>query len=231
MTAGNRGMGKRGIGEGTGGRGRGSGLPRAGGTAARRSGWRSAVGVTAAILAAACGGGTRAETGELPASGRYDIGRAATPAEVAALDIAILADGSNLPAGRGTVAQGAMVFGAKCATCHGVRGEGIAPNPRLVGRDPREGFPFGRDGKYVKTIGNYWPYATTLFDYVRRAMPLTASGSLSNDEVYAVTAWLLAQNEVIPGDATMDAAALRAVKMPARDRFVADDRKGGAEVR
>jgi cytochrome c len=150
---------------------------------------------------------------------------------VAALDIAILADGTNLPPGRGTVAQGAMVFGAKCASCHGVRGEGMPPNPRLVGREPREGFPFGRDGKYVKTIGNYWPYATTLFDYVRRAMPLTAPGSLTNDEVYAVTAWLLAQNEVIRGDAVLDAAALRDVKMPARDRFVPDDRKGGAEVR
>jgi cytochrome c len=124
-----------------------------------------------------------------------------------------------------------MVFGAKCASCHGVRGEGMPPNPRLVGREPREGFPFGRDGKYVKTIGNYWPYATTLFDYVRRAMPLTAPGSLTNDEVYAVTAWLLAQNEVIRGDAVLDAAALRDVKMPARDRFVPDDRKGGAEVR
>lgn len=199
--------------------------------AARRRGRLSFIGAGAALLAAACGGGTRSETGEPPPSGRYDIGRAATPAEVAALDIAILADGTNLPPGRGTVAQGAMVFGAKCASCHGVRGEGMPPNPRLVGREPREGFPFGRDGKYVKTIGNYWPYATTLFDYVRRAMPLTAPGSLTNDEVYAVTAWLLAQNEVIRGDAVLDAAALRDVKMPARDRFVPDDRKGGAEVR
>jgi cytochrome c len=185
----------------------------------------------AVVIAAACGGGTRAETGEPPASGRYDLGHAATPAEIAAIDIDVGPDGASLPAGRGTVAQGAMVFGAKCAACHGVHGEGMAPNPKLIGRDPREGFPFGRDGKYVKTIGNYWPYATTLFDYVRRAMPLTAPGSLTDDEVYAVTAWLLSQNEVIGADATLDAEALRQVKMPSRDRFVRDDRKGGAEVR
>ena len=199
--------------------------------AARWPGWHFAIAVATACGITACRGGTRSETGEPPASGRYDLGRPATPAEVAALDIAILADGTNLPPGRGTVAQGAMVFGSKCATCHGVRGEGVPPNPRLVGREPREGFPFGRDGKYVKTIGNYWPYATTLFDYVRRAMPLTAPGSLTNDEVYAVTAWLLAQNDVIRGDAVLDAAALREVKMPARDRFVPDDRRGGREVR
>lgn len=185
----------------------------------------------AILVATACSGGTRSETGEPPPTGRYGIGRAATPAEIAAEDIAIGPDGAKLPAGSGTVAQGAMIFGARCASCHGVHGEGISPNPKLVGRDPREGFPFGRDGKYVKTIGNYWPYATTLFDYVRRAMPLSAPGSLTDNEVYAVTAWLLAQNEVIPGDATLDAAALKAVKMPARDRFVKDDRKGGAEVR
>lgn len=192
------------------------------------------VGVLLAVavgFAAACSGGTRAETGEPPATGRYDLGRAATPAEIAREDIAIGPDGVTLPAGRGTVAQGAMLFGARCASCHGVHGEGIAPNPRLVGRDPREGFPFGRDGKYVKTVGNYWPYATTVFDYVRRAMPLTAPGSLTDDEVYALTAYLLAQNEIIPGDATLDAESLRQVKMPARDRFVKDDRKGGAEVR
>jgi cytochrome c len=108
----------------------------------------------------------------------------------------------------------------------------MAPaNPRLVGRDPREGFPFGREPRLEKTIGNYWPHATTLFDYVRRAMPFATPGSLTVDEVYAVTAWLLAQNEIIPPDATLDAASLRQVRMPSRARFVRDDRKGGAEVR
>jgi len=185
-----------------------------------------------ASLAAACSGGTRAETGEPPASGRYDLGRAATPEEIAAQNIDIGPDGADLPPGSGTVSQGAMVYGAKCASCHGLRGEGIPPAyPALVGREPREGFPFGRDPKAVKTIGNYWPHATTLFDYVRRAMPHLTPGSLTDNEVYAVTAWLLAKNEVISGDAVLDAETLRAVKMPARDRFVMDDRKGGREVR
>ncbi|MDA1082243.1 MAG: cytochrome c [Gemmatimonadetes bacterium] len=187
--------------------------------------------VVVALIASACSGGTRAETGELPASGRYELGRAATAAEIAAQDIDIGPDGLGLPAGSGTVAQGAMVFGAQCASCHGVRGEGISPFPQLIGREPRAGFPFGRDPRAVKTIGNYWPYATTLFDYVRRAMPQLTPGSLSDDEVYAVTAWLLAQNEVIAGDVVLNAETLRLVKMPARDRFVVDDRKGGPEIR
>ena len=185
----------------------------------------------ALIAATACGGGTRAETGEPPASGRYDLGRPATPEEIKEQDIDIGPEGSELPEGKGTVAQGAMVYGAKCASCHGMKGEGMNPFPKLVGRDPKDGFPFGRDGGLAKTIGNYWPHATTVFDYVRRTMPFLQPGSLTNDEVYAVTAWLLAQNEIIPANATLDAASLRAVKMPARDRFVRDDRKGGAEVR
>ena len=200
----------------------------------RMGGTRMSAPVAAVIVLgtlAACGR-RASETGELPPSGRYELGRAATPTEVAALDIDIGPDGTGLPVGRGTVAQGAMVFGAKCASCHGLRGEGMPPAyPKLVGRDPREGFPFGRDPALVKTIGNYWPYATTVFDYVRRSMPFLQPGSLTNDEVYAVTAWLLAQNEIIKSDATLDAASLKAVQMPARTRFVRDDRKGGAEVR
>jgi cytochrome c len=151
---------------------------------------------------------------------------------VAALNIDIGPDGVELPAGKGTAAEGAKIYGAQCASCHGLRGEGMAPAyPKLVGRDPKEGFPFGRDPALVKTIGNYWPHATTLFDYIKRSMPFLQPGSMTDDQVYAVTAWLLAQNEIIPADATLDAAALRAVRMPARDRFVKDDRKGGAEVR
>jgi S-disulfanyl-L-cysteine oxidoreductase SoxD len=167
---------------------------------------------------------------------RYGVGRAATAAEIAAWDIDISPDGTGLPQGSGTPEQGAMVFAAKCAVCHGPAGEGQvgappagqAAAPRLVGRDPREGFPFGQDPKLVKTVGNYWPYATTVFDYVRRTMPLTAPGSLTNSEVYAVVAFLLAENEVIGKTAVMDSATLAAVRMPARDRFVPDDRKGGA---
>ena len=97
--------------------------------------------------------------------------------------------------------------------------------PALIGRDPRgERFDFASDPSIPRTIGNYWSHATTLYDYIRRAMPLYAPGSLSADETYAVTAYLLAANQVIPHTAVLDAAALRAVQMPARDRYVADDR-------
>jgi mono/diheme cytochrome c family protein len=166
---------------------------------------------------------------------RFGVGRSATPAEIAALDVDVTPDGHGLPAGSGTPAQGATVFAAKCAACHGAAGEGQvgappagqAAAPKLVGRDPREGFPFGQDPKLVKTVGNYWPYATTVFDYVRRTMPITAPGTLTNNEVYAVVAFLLAQNEIIDKSAVLDSASLVAVKMPARDKFVVDDRKGG----
>ena len=183
-------------------------------------------------------------TGRLPADvqaapdppARFGVGRPATDSEVAAWDVDVGPDGKGLPTGSGTVAQGAAVFAAKCAACHGPAGEGQVgaplagspPAPKLVGRDPREGFPFGQDPKLVKTVGNYWPYATTVFDYVRRTMPITAPGSLTNNEVYAVVAFLLAKNEVIEPTAVMNSSTLPAVRMPARDKFVVDDRKGGA---
>ena len=170
---------------------------------------------------------------------RFGVGRAATATEVAAWDIDISPDGRGLPSGSGTPTQGAAVFAAKCAACHGAAGEGQAgpppagqaAAPKLVGRDPREGFPFGQDPKLVKTVGNYWPYATTIFDYVRRTMPITAPGTLSNNEVYAVVAFILAQNEIIDKNAVMDSGTLPAVKMPAHDKFVPDDRKGGVGFR
>jgi cytochrome c len=98
-----------------------------------------------------------------------------------------------------------------------------------VGREPEEGFPFGRQLRYVRTVGNYWPYATTLYDYIRRAMPLTAPGSLTPDEIYGVVAWLLVENRIVPPDAVIDAGTLPQVRMPAHDRFVNDDRAGGKE--
>jgi cytochrome c len=164
---------------------------------------------------------------------RYAFGRTPTRAEVAAWNTDVGPDGRELPPGRGTVAQGAALYQAKCAMCHNTNGQGMAPvYPALIGRDPKaEGFHFASDPKLVKTIGNYWPYATTVFDYVSRAMPYNAPGSLSSDQVYALTAYLLATNRVIPSDATLDARTLRAVKMPYADRFVPDDRRGGPEVR
>lgn len=168
-----------------------------------------------------------------PGSGaRYALGRSPSDAELSAIDTDVGSDGIELPPGSGTVAGGAALYAAQCASCHGTNGEGIAPNPALIGRDSAaEGFRFGTDPRLVKTIGNYWPYATTLFDYVKRAMPLAAPGSLRDDEVYALTAYLLAENGVIARDASLDAASLRLVRMPYRDRFVPDDRTGGGEAR
>ena len=186
----------------------------------------SIVGVSA--LLAACSRDQRVEQPR-----HYGFGRAATAQEIGARDIDAAPDGVGLPAGSGTVAQGQAVYLQKCAACHGAKGEGMLPlYPRLVGRDPAaEKFVFGSTPGLPRTIGNYWPYATTVFDYVRRAMPLTAPGSLTNDEVYAVTAYLLAANAAIPIDTRLDAVTLRAVKMPYVDRFVPDDRRGGHEVK
>jgi cytochrome c len=105
-------------------------------------------------------------------------------------------------------------------------------HPALIGRDPRaENFVFGQQAGLTRTIGNYWPNATTVFDYVRRAMPQSAPGSLTNDEVYALTAYLLAANQVIASDAMLDSASLGRVKMPYASRFVRDDRRGGKEIK
>ncbi len=158
--------------------------------------------------------------------GHFNLGRVASRAEIALLDTDIGPEGLELPPGRGSVRDGETIYRAQCAACHGAAGEGMAPVfPALIGRDPRgEDFNFAADASIPRTIGNYWPYATTLYDYIRRAMPLYTPGSLSADQTYAVTAYLLAANKVISDDVTLDAAALRAVRMPARDRFVPDDR-------
>ena len=174
-----------------------------------------------------------AVSGERPVVTRYGMGRTATSAEIAVLDIDVAPDGHGLPPGRGTVAQGTTLFAQKCANCHAAQGQGMPPVfPALVGRDPKgEGFPFANDWRITRTIGNYWPEATTIFDYVRRAMPHTAPGSLTNDEVYALTAFLLAANQVISRDAALDSASLMKVKMPYHDKFVRDNRRGGNEVK
>ena len=175
---------------------------------------------------------TRADTNRQPVR-HYGIGTAATQADIAGRDVDVGPDGAGLPRGSGSVADGQTVYAQQCASCHGERGEGKMPlYPRLVGRDSAaEGFAFGKDPRLVKTIGNYWPYASTVFDYVRRAMPLQAPGSLTNDQVYAVTAYLLAANQIIGPTTTLDSATLAQVKMPSVGRFVRDDRRGGAEVR
>jgi S-disulfanyl-L-cysteine oxidoreductase SoxD len=143
-----------------------------------------------------------------------NLGRVATPAEVAGWDVSIPPDGSGLPPGRGTSAQGAIVFEQKCQSCHGERGAG-QPNDRLVG-----GHGTLASKSPVRTVGSYWPFATTIFDYVRRAMPYTQSHSLSDDEVYAVTAYLLLLNGIIGESDVMNAETLPKVRMPNRDNFI-----------
>jgi S-disulfanyl-L-cysteine oxidoreductase SoxD len=175
-----------------------------------------------------------ADRGSTAAPSTYGLGTPATAAEIAALNTDASPSGAGLPPGRGDATKGAALFAAQCAACHGANGEGAPgnpPGPRLVGRDPREGFGFGNDPKLVRTVGNYWPEATTVFDYIKRTMPLSAPGSLSDDDVYSLTAHLLAANEILPAGATLDSASLMAVKMPAAGRFVRDDRRGGKEVK
>lgn len=191
------------------------------------------------VALAACGGeavdrssaAVAAADASYPAVREYDrghfrIGATPTPAQLVAWNTDIGPEGSELPEGRGSARDGAQIFAQQCAACHGAEGQGLEPlYPLLISRDPRgEGFDFASDPKIPRSIGNYWSHATTLYDYIRRAMPLYTPGSLSADETYAVVAYLLAANKVIPDTATLDAAALRAVQMPARDKFVPDDR-------
>jgi S-disulfanyl-L-cysteine oxidoreductase SoxD len=150
---------------------------------------------------------------------RYGIGRAAAPAEIAGWNIDIGGnDGSNLPGGSGTVERGRIVFTEQCASCHGDKGQG-GLGDRLVGGEGTLASP-----KPIKTVGSYWPYAPTLFDYIRRAMPLNAPQSLSDTDVYAVSAYVLYLNGLLPADATLDAKTLSALKMPNRGMFVGDPR-------
>ncbi|MEP6733681.1 MAG: c-type cytochrome, partial [bacterium] len=170
----------------------------------------SSIGIV--LLLIACRRVDDVKTGERPA--RYEIGHAPTPAEIAAIDIDANASGVGLPAGQGTAAEGAQIFAQKCASCHGAKGEGIDKVPRLIGREPAPGFVFALDAKAPKTIGNYWPYATTLYDYLHRTMPLSAPGSLTPSETYGLVAFLLSENGVVPATTVIDAKSLTAIKMP-----------------
>jgi mono/diheme cytochrome c family protein len=144
-----------------------------------------------------------------------NLGKPISPEDLASWDISIGPDGAGLPLGSGTVKQGEAVFAAKCQACHGEKGAGT-PNDRLVGG---QGSLPG-DKPPVKTVGSYWPYATTLFDYIRRAMPFNESKSLTSDEVYGVVAYLLNLNGVIPEGETLNAQSLPKVTMPNREGFV-----------
>jgi mono/diheme cytochrome c family protein len=144
-----------------------------------------------------------------------NLGKVMSPQEIASWDVSIGPDGKGLPPGSGTPQQGELVYVAKCLGCHGEKGAG-KPNDRLVG-----GQELLAPGQApVKTVGNFWPYATTVFDYVRRAMPLNDPKSLRDAEVYAVVAYILRLNGVIGENDTMDAKTLPSVRMPNRDGFV-----------
>ncbi|MDB5805992.1 MAG: cytochrome [Betaproteobacteria bacterium] len=164
------------------------------------------------ILLAACTACTLTITPAL-AQQRYNLGRPATPAEIAGWDIDVKADGTGLPKGRGTVAAGAAIFAEKCAACHGAKGEGSVAN-KLAGG----GGTLNTAGA-LKTVGSFWPYPTTLFDYIRRAMPHNAPQSLKSDEVYSLTAFILNVNGVIDAKAEMNQATLPKVQMPNKGGF------------
>ena len=158
------------------------------------------------------------------------IGRTANAEEIAKLDIDVRPDGTGLPEGKGTFAEGAKVYAAKCQSCHGANGAGGSAE-RLVNRESGTNWDFATNPKLVKTVGNYWPYATTLYDYTYRAMPFMQPGTLSPDETYSLVAYILALNKIVAEDAVMDRASLPKVVMPSRDRFVMDNRKGGKVVK
>ena len=163
-------------------------------------------------------------------SQKLGIGRVATEGEIAKVDIDVRPDGKGLPEGKGTFAEGAKVYAAKCQSCHGANGAGGSAE-RLVNRESGTNWDFATNPKLVKTVGNYWPYATTLYDYTYRAMPFMQPGTLSPDETYSLVAYILALNKIVAEDAVMDRASLPKVVMPSRDRFVMDNRKGGKVVK
>ena len=151
-------------------------------------------------------------------STRYGVGRPPTPEEIRELGSAIGPDGTGLPAGAGTVAAGRELFASQCERCHGPAGEG-GVGARLVGGQGTLVTP-----RPLKTVGSFWPYATTLWDYINRAMPFDRPGALEPAEVYAAVAYVLNLNGIIKEDLVMNASTLPKVTMPNRDGFVADPR-------
>ena len=169
----------------------------------------------ACAIALTVGAALAQSPGPTPAS--PGLGKPVTEANIKTWDIAVLPDGTNLPAGSGTPAQGARIYAEKCVACHaeGGKGGGAPGAGPLVGGDPLTN---GIDT--AKTIANYYAYATTVFDYIRRAMPYNAPRSLADNEVYALTAYILSLNKLIGENDVMDAKSLPQVKMPNRDNWI-----------
>jgi cytochrome c len=162
--------------------------------------------------------------------GPYPFGRPATPDEIAKFDIDIMPNGTGLPAGQGTYAEGAALFKDRCALCHGDNLKGGDATKVTFDRFTPRGEPLiGGRGTLttdnpVKTVESYWPYSTTLYDYIRRAMPFVAPGSLKDNEVYALVAFILAEGNIIDKVQVMNKDTLPKVQMPNRDGFIADPR-------
>ena len=153
-------------------------------------------------------------------AGQYDLGRPALPEEIAAWDLDVHPDGTGLPAGQGSVKDGERLFSARCAACHGEFAEGVGNWPELAGG---EGTLADKDP--VKTVGSYWPYLSTVWDYVHRSMPFGDAQSLSDDEVYAITAYILYSNYLVEEDFVLSQENFLEVAMPNADGFIVDDRE------
>jgi cytochrome c5 len=179
---------------------------------------RTSSGVALAVLLAA----ESLSAAEAP-SASLGIGRSASAHEISTNDLTVLPDGIGLPPGKGSAEQGAALYAAQCAACHGERGEGRDDFAALVG-----GAGSLASDQPVLTVGSYWPYATTVFDYIRRAMPYQGSGELSANDVYALTAWILAENKIVKRGAVLTRQTLPAVQMPNRNGF--DDAASAGQV-
>lgn len=171
-------------------------------------------------------GAALAFTGTAAQAEKFGIGATATPEEIAGWDIDIRPDGKGLPVGQGSVAEGEALYEQFCATCHGLFGEGEGRWPVLAG---------GRDTlteeRPTKTVGSYWPYASTLYDYIRRAMPFTAPRSLSDEQVYHITAYVLYLNEIVDEDFVLTHENLAQIEMPNQEGFFVDPRPDVANAR
>ena len=172
----------------------------------RLAGWLAVIALTGCAATPAV---------ETPGGARYGLGSPLSARELAGWDIDVGIDGAGLPPGRGSVAEGRVVYEAKCASCHGAKGEGNSAN-RLAA-------PAQKRPAVIKAVGSYWPYATTLFDYVNRAMPWDRPQSLTPDEVYAVSAYVLHLSGIVPESTVLDATTLPQVRMPNRDGFTSPD--------
>ena len=159
------------------------------------------------------GNGRLAQYKPAEPAGYYHLGTKPSAAQIAGWSIAVPPNGSDMPPGKGTVDQGSDVFGSECAMCHGTFGEGKAAYPRLAGGVGELA------SAPTKTVGSYWPYATTLYDYINRAMPFFAPHSLKPDQVYALTAFILNLNGIVHSNFVADAKSVAAVKMPNRNGF------------